>query len=79
MSRELAALDFRVIPSETNFILVAAPGIPGRGNGCRNCADRKILVRWFSQPAVEKYLRITIGTDKEMDLFLKETRSILKK
>jgi histidinol-phosphate/aromatic aminotransferase/cobyric acid decarboxylase-like protein len=36
-------------------------------------------VRWFSQPAVEKYLRITVGTDKEMDLFLKETRSILKK
>ena len=78
VSRELERLGFRVIPSETNFILVQPPEFPAR-EWLQKLRDRKILVRWFSQPAVEKYLRITVGTDKEMNLFLKETRSILKR
>ena len=78
VTRELEALDFRVIPSETNFILARPPGFPAR-QWLKKLRDRKILVRWFDQPAVDQYLRITIGTDNEMDLFLKETRSILKK
>jgi histidinol-phosphate aminotransferase len=78
VTRELEALDFRVIPSETNFILAQPPRFPAR-QWLKKLRDRKILVRWFSQPGVDQYLRITIGTDNEMDLFLKETRAILKK
>ncbi|HEY5909850.1 MAG TPA: histidinol-phosphate transaminase [Verrucomicrobiae bacterium] len=78
VSRELEALDFRVIPSQTNFILVEPPKFAAKA-WLGKLRDRKILVRWFSLPAVEKYLRITIGTEAEMDQFLKETRSILKK
>jgi histidinol-phosphate aminotransferase len=77
VTEELRALGFRVIPSETNFILAEPPKFPAR-IWLQKLRDRRILVRWFSQPAVEKYLRITIGTEKEMDRFLKETRSILR-
>jgi len=78
VSRELGLLGFEVIPSATNFIMAQPPKFPA-AEWLKKLRDRKILVRWFSQPAVEEYLRITIGTDEEMDLFLKETRSILKK
>jgi histidinol-phosphate aminotransferase len=78
VSRELAALDFRVIPSETNFVFAQPPRFTAE-EWLKKLRDRKILVRWFRQPTVEKYLRITIGTEAEMDLFLKETRSLLKK
>jgi len=78
VSRELEGLDFRVIPSETNFILAEPPKYPAR-EWLEKLRERRVLVRWFGQPAVEKYLRITIGTENEMDLFLKETRSILKR
>lgn len=29
--------------------------------------SRKIYVRWFNKPRIRNYLRITIGTDGEME------------
>ncbi len=29
--------------------------------------ERGILVRWFDRPRIRDYLRITVGTDGEMD------------
>jgi len=35
-----------------------------------------ILVRWFDKPLIKDYLRITIGTDGEMDACISELRKI---
>ena len=36
-----------------------------------------IFVRYFNQPGIDNYLRITIGTDEEMDKLIKELKDIL--
>jgi histidinol-phosphate aminotransferase len=64
LSRELAKLGFRVLPSQTNFILAEPPLFPAK-DWLQKLRDRKILVRWFSAPEVKDYLRITIGTPAE--------------
>jgi histidinol-phosphate aminotransferase len=76
LSRELAALGFRVFPSQTNFILVHPPKYSAR-NWLQKLRHQKILVRWFSDPVVQDYLRITIGTPEEAAALVKAARGIL--
>ncbi len=74
---ELAKLGFAVLPSQTNFILAQPPRFPAKA-WLEKLRARKILVRWFSDPAVRNYLRITIGTDAETDALLRASRAILR-
>jgi len=41
--------------------------------------EKGILIRHFSQTEITDYLRITIGTDDEMDIFIKTCGEILSK
>ena len=77
LSRDLTTLGFRVLPSQTNFILAKPPLFPAK-DWLQKLRDRKILVRWFSAPEVSDYLRITIGTAAEAEALVKATRRILK-
>lgn len=77
LSRELTKLGFRVLPSQTNFILARPPRIPAE-DWLTRLRDRKILVRWFSAPEVRDYLRITIGTRSEAEALVEAVRVILK-
>jgi histidinol-phosphate aminotransferase len=76
LSRELTRLGFRVLPSQTNFILAQPPGFPAEV-WLQKLRDRKILVRWFSAPEVRDYLRITIGTPTEAAALVRAVREIL--
>lgn len=76
LSRELTKLGFRVLPSQTNFILAKPPLFPAK-DWLQKLRDQKILVRWFSAPEVRDYLRITIGTQREAAALVKATRGIL--
>jgi len=76
LSRELTALGFRVLPSQTNFILAKPPLFPAN-EWLQKLRDRKILVRWFSAPEVKNYLRITIGTESEADALLRAVRGLI--
>ena len=62
----LRALGFTVLPSESNFIFVSHPTVPAKTlfAGLREAG---ILVRYFAQPRIDNYLRITIGTDPDME------------
>ena len=76
LSRALTKLGFSVLSSETNFVLAKPPGAPAKKwHGLLR--DQRILVRWFSAPDVADYLRITIGTDREVDALVKAARQIL--
>ena len=76
LSRELDVLGFHVFPSQTNFILVHPPKYPARV-WLQKLRDRKILVRWFSDPSVQDYLRITIGTPQEAAALVRAVKMLL--
>ena len=76
-TEHLAALGFRTLPSATNFILTRPPRFAAR-TWLRKLREKKILVRWFSDVRVKDYLRITIGSEREMAALLKAVKRILK-
>ena len=65
----LAAIGWRVLPSETNFIFARPPDGNARAVFDQLRA-RKIFVRYFPGPRTGECLRITIGTDAEVDALL---------
>ncbi len=72
---ELKKIGFEVIPSDANFIFIRYPGKAGKEIflGLR---EQGILVRHFNKPRIEDFLRVSIGTDEEMELFIKKCREI---
>ena len=76
LARELTKLGFRVLPSAANFILTKPPIFPAQA-WLEKLRAKKILVRWFSAPAVKDYLRITIGTEAEARALVRAAREIL--
>jgi histidinol-phosphate aminotransferase len=76
LSRELKTLGFGVFPSESNFLLVRPPKYSAQ-SWLQRLRDRKILVRWFSNPAIRDYLRITIGTPDEASALVKAAKAML--
>src|SRR5277367_1365337 len=75
LSRELTKCGFRVLPSQTNFILAKPPLFQAKV-WLQKLREQKILVRWFSAPDVNEYLRITIGTQSEAAALVKAVRRI---
>lgn len=72
----LERLQFKVLPSDANFIF--ATHIRYKAEDIfKSLKERKILVRYFKQPRIDNYLRITIGTDEEMRALFKALRDIL--
>ncbi|MGA2029885.1 MAG: histidinol-phosphate transaminase [Verrucomicrobiota bacterium] len=74
--RELTKCGFRVLPSQSNFILAQPPGFSAK-EWQQKLRDRKILVRWFDFPGVKNYLRITIGTGPEADALVRAAQKML--
>lgn len=62
---ELGARGFRVLPSSANFLLVRPPDGDAAGLFER-LSEKNILVRYWSTPALREWLRISIGTDADM-------------
>ena len=75
VAEALTGLGWTVLPSQTNFILARPPGPPAR-QWLEDLRRQKILVRWFASPDLESFLRITIGSESEMDTLLKTIRGL---
>ncbi len=73
---ELEKLGFSVIPSMTNFLLAQGP-VPGR-DLYLSLKERGVLVRWFDQPRIRDYIRVSIGSREQMDRFLAAVTDILE-
>jgi histidinol-phosphate aminotransferase len=78
VSAALEKMKIQVIPSEANFLLIRFPGLDG-AKALAALKKKGILVRHFNQPRIAEYVRVTIGTDEEMDAFLKECRELTGK
>nr|WP_255570654.1 histidinol-phosphate transaminase [Cohnella sp. CFH 77786] len=72
----LRELGFRVIDSSANFVFATHPG-HAASRLFQELKQRGVLVRYFNQPRIDNYLRISIGTDEEMDTFLKVLEEVL--
>ena len=76
LTRELEKLGFSVPPSQANFIFARPPAFPAKV-WLQKWREKRVLVRWFDSPATKDYLRITIGTDAEIDALLQAARQII--
>ncbi|BCR03103.1 histidinol-phosphate aminotransferase [Desulfuromonas versatilis] len=65
-SGELRVLDYGVIPSSGNYVFASPPDRDGK-RVYDALYQRRILVRYFSDPTLAHGLRITIGTREEME------------
>ena len=77
-AERLRGLGFSVVPSAANFICIQAPAIDGAAF-CAALRERGILVRHFNKPRIAGYVRVSIGTDADMDLFLAACGEIIEK
>ena len=73
---QLQTLGFEILPSMTNFIMVKPDGVSAE-TLFSQLREHKILVRYFQKPRIEEYLRISIGTDEEMQALVAALKSIL--
>ena len=72
----LEELGFRVCPSQANFLFVSHPERGGK-ELLDTLRAQGILVRWWGKPRIEDYLRITIGTEEEMEQLIRVLRQTL--
>ena len=72
---ELRTRGWTVLESKTNFLFAKPAGI-GADLLYTKLREKGILVRYFNKPRINEYLRITIGTDEEMDALLKAVDEI---
>lgn len=73
---ELKKLGFMMPDSYSNFIFASHPQYDGE-KLFKELRNRGILVRHFHQPRIDQYLRITIGTQEQMEKFIEELKDIL--
>ncbi|MFZ9314154.1 MAG: histidinol-phosphate transaminase [Burkholderiaceae bacterium] len=76
LSTSLTALGFEVLPSMANFVFARHPGYRGAWL-MQELRNRKILVRQFSRPRIEDFLRITIGTPEQCQRLVDALKEII--
>ena len=74
--KELAALGFDFPESRANFVFAGKPGADGE-TLYKKLREKGVLVRHFSSPRIKDRLRITIGTDAQMDALIRALKEIL--
>ena len=73
--KELEKLGFSVLPSQANF-LFAQPIEKDAASVAQYLREHKILVRYFNKPRIDQFLRITIGTDEQMQAMISVLKSL---
>lgn len=76
IKKELRELGFSFMDSRTNFVFAAHERVSAK-EIFEMLKEKKIYVRYFAKPRIDNYLRITIGTDAEMDRLLSVLREYL--
>lgn len=76
ITTELQNLDFEVLPSQTNFVFTKHKDVKAV-EIFEYLKTKDIFIRHFSAPRINDYLRITIGTDEEMDKMMYEIKKVI--
>jgi len=73
---ELETMGFQVIPSKANFIFISHPLFAAE-ELYLNLRKNGILVRYFNKDRINDFLRVSIGTEEEMQCFITKVAEIL--
>lgn len=76
VTEQLQVMGFDVLPSSANFIF-AKPNWINAETLYKQLKQAGVLIRYFGKPRIKEYVRITIGTDQEMQVFLDHVNEML--
>ena len=74
---KLKELGFNVLDSKSNFIFISHKNVFAEDIYVK-LRENGILVRYFKTDIINNYIRVTIGTDEEMDIFVEKIKYIIK-
>jgi len=74
----LRQMGFTFPDSKANFLFISHPEYSARAL-FEALKEENIYVRYFSLPRIDEYLRVTIGTDEQMEAFYAFLRRYMKK
>lgn len=74
---DLKGLGFKVLPSQANFVFSRHPNNDAitLSQGLR---EKNIIVRHFTKPRIDQFLRITVGTAKECEALISALSLLVK-
>jgi histidinol-phosphate aminotransferase len=73
----LESLGFSVLPSKANFVFATHPKLDG-GWLYRSLKARGVLVRHFDKPRLDQHVRITIGSQEQMEALVQTVKKIME-
>ncbi|MDQ8734131.1 histidinol-phosphate transaminase [Paenibacillus sp. LHD-38] len=76
VTEQLLAMDFKVTDSKANFVFISHKSLAAKAI-FQQLRDKGVLVRYFDQPRIDEYLRVSIGTDEEMNVFIQALQEIV--
>lgn len=76
--KSLYDLGFSVLPSLANFVFCKSNEISGE-DLYKKLKEKGVLVRYFNKDRIKDYVRVTIGTEKQMQIFIQSVKEILEK
>lgn len=79
LTGQLRELGLKVYDSGANFILIRFGGQERARRVFDALRERNILTRYFNSRGIDDCLRVTIGTETDMDVFRKELEDIIAK
>lgn len=74
--KRMEDLGFTILPSKANFVFATSDDISGQ-EYFEKLREKNIIVRHFKDEKISNYVRITIGTQDEMDELIAATKEIL--
>lgn len=75
---ELEKLGFCCLDSASNFLFATHRTLPAK-EIFEKLRQKNIFVRYFNKPRIDNYLRITIGTDEQMQKLMEALKGIVEK
>jgi histidinol-phosphate aminotransferase len=76
VTEALRIMGLTVLPSAANFIFIKALNVNG-ASFFSALREKGILVRHFNKERISDFLRVSMGTDEDMDIFLEACSSII--
>lgn len=77
VAEALREIGFLVLPSATNFLFASHSTVAAK-DLYETLREQNILIRYFGNKPIDNFVRITIGTDEEMEQFLEKVREIVE-
>jgi len=77
VTKSLKSMGFEVTDSKANFIFIKSPLVDAL-TLFQKLKEEGILARHFNKPRISNYLRVSIGSEEEMDFFVNVMSRILE-